>query len=90
MKRFLSILSLILLLASCTEQPDDQQSVVNNQYNNSYYNVQKLDSIINNCYQNGEFNGTILVSRNKKVVYRKAFGYANFETIHCNGHNDTE
>ena len=80
MKRFLSILSLILLLASCTEQPDDQQSVVNNQYNNSYYNVQKLDSIINNCYQNGEFNGTILVSRNKKVVYRKAFGYANFET----------
>jgi len=80
MRKFLSILSLILLLASCTEQPEPQHSPVKNQGNNSYYNVQKLDSIINNCYQNGEFNGIILVSRNKKVVYRKAFGYANFET----------
>jgi len=80
MKKFLSIPSLILLLASCNEQPDYQHSVVNSQYTNSYNNVQKLDSILNNCYQNGELNGTILVSRNKKVVYRKAFGYANFET----------
>jgi CubicO group peptidase (beta-lactamase class C family) len=80
MKKFLSILSLLYLLASCTEQSDFQHTVVKKQDTQSYYSVQKLDSIINSCYQNGEFNGTILVSRNKKVVYRKALGYANFDT----------
>jgi len=79
-KKIFPILSLLLLLASCTEQPEPQHSIVNNQDNKSYYSLQKLDSIIKNCYQEGEFNGTILVSKNKKVVYRKAFGYANFET----------
>ena len=80
MKKILPILSLVLLLASCTEQSDPENTVVINQGTQSYYSVQKLDSTVNNCYQDGEFNGTILVSRNKKVVYRKAFGYANFET----------
>ena len=69
-----------MLLASCTERSGPENTVVINQPTQSYYGVQKLDSIINICCQNGEFNGTILVSRNKKVVYRKALGYANLET----------
>ena len=79
-KKISSILSLLLLFASCSEQSDPEDSVVKDQGTQSHYSVQKLDSIVNNCYQDGEFNGTILVSRNKKVVYRKAFGYANLET----------
>jgi len=80
LKKILPIVSLVLLLASCSEQSDPENTVVINQGTQSYYSVQILDSIVDNCYQNGEFNGTILVSRNKKVVYRKAFGYANLET----------
>jgi CubicO group peptidase (beta-lactamase class C family) len=80
MKKLLSILSIISLLVSCTEHSDPNPSPVINQNDNSYNNVQKLDSIINHYYQNGLFNGIILVSRYKKVAYREAFGYSNFET----------
>jgi CubicO group peptidase (beta-lactamase class C family) len=75
MKIILPILSLVLLLASCTEQSDPENTVVINQGTQSYYSVQKLDSIINNCYQNGEFNGTILVSRNKLTYNDKLSNY---------------
>lgn len=39
----------------------------------------ELDKLMKHCYANGIFNGTVLVSENGKVIYRKAFGYANNE-----------
>jgi CubicO group peptidase (beta-lactamase class C family) len=80
MNKYLLILSLVWLLASYTEQSEPTHSTVKNPESRSYYSIQILDSIINDCHQNGEFNGTVLVTRNNKVVYRKALGYANFET----------
>jgi CubicO group peptidase (beta-lactamase class C family) len=40
----------------------------------------ELDNLMKNCYANGIFNGTILVSENGKVIYRKALGNLNNET----------
>lgn len=39
----------------------------------------ELDKLMKHCYDSGIFNGTVLVSENGKVIYRKAFGYANNE-----------
>jgi CubicO group peptidase (beta-lactamase class C family) len=40
---------------------------------------EKIDQLINSYYQNGTFNGAVLVSRNSKIIYRKAFGIADRE-----------
>ncbi len=39
----------------------------------------KIDSLLNNFYNKGMFNGSVLVSMNGKIVYKSAFGFANFE-----------
>lgn len=41
---------------------------------------EEIDILMKHCYENGMFNGTILVSENGKVIYRNAFGYANLGT----------
>lgn len=40
----------------------------------------ELDKLMNQAHINGVFNGSVLVAENGKVIYRKAFGYANNET----------
>ena len=37
-----------------------------------------IDSLMNAFHERGLFNGTLLVSQNNKVVYRNAFGHADF------------
>jgi CubicO group peptidase (beta-lactamase class C family) len=37
---------------------------------------EKIDQLINSYYQNGIFNGAVLVSQKGNVVYKKAFGIA--------------
>jgi len=41
--------------------------------------IEKIDSLFNDFYNAGMFNGSVLVSANGKVIYKKGFGYANFE-----------
>jgi CubicO group peptidase (beta-lactamase class C family) len=41
--------------------------------------AEKIDELMNYCNKNGIFNGTILVSDNGEIIYRKAFGIANKE-----------
>jgi CubicO group peptidase (beta-lactamase class C family) len=41
--------------------------------------AEKIDELMNYCNKNGIFNGTILVSDNGEIIYRKAFGMANKE-----------
>jgi len=64
MRTFFNIL-LITLLSICT---------LNAQTTNG-----KIDSLLNNFYNKGMFNGSALVSMNGKIVYKSAFGLANFE-----------
>jgi CubicO group peptidase (beta-lactamase class C family) len=40
----------------------------------------ELDKLMTQAHINGVFNGSVLVAENGKVIYRKAFGYANKET----------
>ncbi len=39
----------------------------------------KIDSLLNDFNNKGMFNGSALVSMNGKIVYKSAFGFANFE-----------
>lgn len=40
---------------------------------------EKIDLLMNNYYQNGLFNGVVLVSQKGKIIYKKAFGIADRE-----------
>ncbi|MBI9054499.1 MAG: beta-lactamase family protein [Bacteroidales bacterium] len=42
-------------------------------------NTERIDSVINNHFENGEFNGSALVTENGKAIYKNGFGYSNFE-----------
>lgn len=39
-----------------------------------------IDSLINRLYKYNRFNGVLLIAQNKKILYHKAFGYANWKT----------
>lgn len=41
--------------------------------------VQKIDSILSTLEQEGAFRGNVLISEKGKIIYEKAFGYANAE-----------
>lgn len=40
---------------------------------------EKIDSVLNNYFEKGKFNGSVLVSENGKAIYKKSFGYSNYE-----------
>jgi CubicO group peptidase (beta-lactamase class C family) len=42
--------------------------------------VKNLDRLMAHCYQNGQMNGALLVAEGGRVIYNKAFGFANLET----------
>jgi len=42
-------------------------------------NAQKIDALLKQYHDYGQFNGSILVAENGKVVYKKGFGMANME-----------
>src|SRR5680860_1082652 len=45
----------------------------------SQSNKQKIDSLMIAYHDLGQFNGTVLVAENCKVIYKKGFGHANME-----------
>lgn len=48
-------------------------------------NVKKIDELMKRYHDYGQFNGSILVAENGKVVYKKGFGMANMEWAIPNG-----
>lgn len=46
---------------------------------NAQTTTNKIDSLLNDCYNKGMFNGSALISMNGKIVYKSAFGFANIE-----------
>ena len=40
---------------------------------------EKVDSVLNYYYANNKFNGSALVSVNGEAIYKKGFGYSNYE-----------
>ena len=45
--------------------------------NSSRDKVSKIDELMTTVYENGQFNGSVLVGENGKVIYNKGFGFAN-------------
>lgn len=39
----------------------------------------RIDSLLNAYYNQGFFNGSVLVAQEEKILFEKGFGYANFE-----------
>lgn len=39
----------------------------------------KIDELLNKYHEYSQLNGSVLVAENGKVVYKKGFGFANFE-----------
>ncbi len=64
-----TILLLAILFCQCT--PEETTSI---------NPVAEIDSLLSTCYNNGTFNGTVLLAKGDSVLYRKAFGYADFRS----------
>jgi len=47
--------------------------------------VRKIDALLKQYYDYGQFNGSILIAENGRVVYKKGFGMANMEWNIPNG-----
>lgn len=43
--------------------------------------VQRIDSLLTSMYENGKFNGNILIAEKGEVIYKKSFGIANEITL---------
>jgi len=41
--------------------------------------TKRVEGLLRGCYENGQFNGAALVAARGRILYRGAFGYANFE-----------
>ncbi len=39
----------------------------------------EIDQLLTSYYDKGEFNGTVLISENDSVIFKKAFGYADYQ-----------
>lgn len=39
------------------------------------YHIEKIDSLINIIYENGIFNGNVLIAKNGKIIYQKEIGF---------------
>src|SRR5580700_6708331 len=42
--------------------------------------TEAVNTLMTNLYERGQFNGSIIVARDGKVIYRNAFGEANSES----------
>jgi CubicO group peptidase (beta-lactamase class C family) len=48
--------------------------------NASNIKQKQIDELMNYCFENGIFSGTILIAENSEVIYNKAFGFSDFES----------
>lgn len=71
--QFYSLLIVLSIFTSCSNNSKTQP-------NKASVKNQKLDSLFNFSHSNGMFNGTVLVTKNDSIIYKKSFGYANEET----------
>ena len=39
----------------------------------------KIDNLLNYCYENELFNGTVLVASSDEIIYQNAFGFTNYD-----------
>jgi CubicO group peptidase (beta-lactamase class C family) len=42
--------------------------------------TKEIDKLMSTLFERGQFNGAVLVAEQGEIIYRKAFGKANFQT----------
>jgi len=72
MLRSLPVLVFVAILASCSAPGVDTRALGDR--------TPEIDRLMATLHERGQFNGAILVARQGEILYRKAFGKANFET----------
>jgi len=76
LKPFYISISLILFLYTCYAQNNSIISLSPEQQQKAA----EIDSVLQFYHKEGILNGAVLVAENRKVIYKNAFGYANFDT----------
>lgn len=71
------MIGIIFLLCSCSTLEKKSEIILTQEQEQK---VAKIDSVLNFYHEQGILNGSVLVAEAGKVIYRKAFGYANMET----------
>ncbi len=76
----LALLSvLIITSAGCDETNSGKLSRSNVASANAHTKAELIDRLLGTLNEKGKFNGAVLVSEHSKVIYKKGFGYANYE-----------
>ena len=83
MKNFNSLVSvllsvLIITSAGCDKTGSDKLSP-DVAGANAHTKAELIDRLLRKLDEKGKFNGVVLVSEHSKVIYKKGFGYANYE-----------
>ena len=78
---FLSVLFSVLITAAagCDRAISGKLSRSNVAGTNAYTKAELIDRLLRTLDEKGKFNGVVLVSEHSKVIYKKGFGYANYE-----------
>ncbi len=71
---------LIITAAGCDKTFSGKLSRSNVAGANTHTKAELIDRLLRTLDKKGKFNGVVLVSEHSKVIYKKAFGYANMET----------
>lgn len=71
------LIGIIFLFCSCSTLERKSEIILTQ---GQEQKVAKIDSVLNFYHEQGILNGSVLVAEAGKVIYRKAFGYANMET----------
>jgi CubicO group peptidase (beta-lactamase class C family) len=73
MLRNLLVLVYVAVLASCDGAGAHAHPLLGDR-------TAEIDKLMSTLYERGQFNGAILVAERGEIIYRKAFGKANFQT----------
>lgn len=72
LKNISTVIVLSFLLANC-------KTPITNSVSTDTKIKNEIDSLFTSLYNNGEFNGNILVAKGEKIIYNKGFGFSNGE-----------
>ena len=70
---------LVITSAGCDKTNSGELSRSNVAGANARTQVEQIDRLLSTLDEKGKFNGVVLVSEHSKVIYKKGFGYANYE-----------
>ena len=70
---------LIITTAGCENTLSDKSLRSNVAGANTHTKAEQIDRLLRTLNEEGKFNGVVLVSEHSKVIYKKGFGYANYE-----------